>query len=712
MRLYRETATIQWELLVCEAFRYLVLSCHMNAVEFIAKWKHAELKERSAAQEHFIDLCRLLGHPTPAEADPTGASFCFEKGGEKLGGGNGFADVWKKGFFGWEYKGAGKDLRSAYCQLLTYVKAIDNPPLLVVSDIESIIVHTNFTNAPTVTHTIPLDRMADPASLTVLHALFFDPEKLRPEITRDAITRDAAVRFAEVARSMRERGLDPVAVAHFLNRIVFCLFAEDTGLLPQGLFTRIVASAGNDLARLAKLLRQLFDAMAKGGDFGTERIRYFNGSLFDSDDVLELTHSELRSIASAASLDWEEIDPTIFGTLFERGLDPATRAQLGAHFTGREDIESVVDAVVMPPLRRDWAETRQTVCNLLTYGKKSGVGSRLSEVGGRKSPESHCPISDSRPPTPDSRSSVSGSRLRKIRLEAESLTQAFLTRLQGVKVLDPACGSGNFLYVTLLRLKDLEKDVMIFSVENGLSPFLTLIGPWQLYGIELNPFAYDLAQMTVWIGWLQWRIRNGLNAPDEPVLKKLAGNFRNGDAILRRATDGQGAGEPEWPAVDFIVGNPPFLGDKMMRRELGDAYVNELRSLYEGRIPGQSDLCCYWFEKARAHIESGKCKRAGLLATQGIRGGANREVLNRIKKTGDIFWAVSDKDWVLDGANVHISIVAFDDGKEETKTLDRQSVKSINPNLSAGANTAGGRASQVERRNMLYRNHQKGTPGH
>jgi hypothetical protein len=288
-------------------------------------------------------------------------------------------------------------------------------------------------------------------------------------------------------------------------------------------------------------------------------------------------------------------------------------------------------------------------------------------------------------------------------MESESLIHAFLVRLQNVKVLDPACGSGNFLYVTLQALKDLEKEVIVYSMENGLGSFLPLVGPWQLYGIEINPYAHDLAQMTVWIGWLQWIRANGFGSPNEPILRAIPGNFQCRDAILDRGTGvspvdhGRDAHatpsepacgepvEPEWPRVDFIVGNPPFLGGNRIRKELGDAYVENLFALYAGRVPAFADLCCYWFEKARAHIAAGGCRRAGLLATQGIRGGANREVLKRIKETGDIFWAVADRDWIQDGASVHVSLAAFDGGEETARTLDGRAVATINPDLTSAA---------------------------
>jgi len=630
----------------------------VHAAEFIAKWRKVELKERSAAQEHFLDLCRMLGHPTPAEADPTGETFCFEKGAEKHGGGDGFADVWKKDFFGWEYKGKHKDLSAAYDQLLLYRDALANPPLLVVCDLDRIVVHTNFTKTVSAAHEIPLERLGDPRSLEILRAVFFDPEKLRPGKTSVAITQEAAQHFADMAESMRKRGLDSAEVAHFLDRVVFCLFAEDIGLLPNQIFTRITEKAGGDPAKFGRFLAQLFAAMATGGEFGLETILHFNGNLFDGATVPDLVADEVARITASARLDWSAVEPSIFGTLFERGLDPAKRSQLGAHFTGKEDIDVLVEAVVMQPLRREWDETRQIVETLLATGKKK-------------------PGAAPAPLSPAARKKAMG--------EAEALIQRFMTRLQAVKVLDPACGSGNFLYVALQKLKDLEKTVYLHSMESGLASFFPMVGPWQLYGIELNPYAHDLAQMTVWIGWLQWLKFNGFGSPEEPILRAMSANFRCQDAILD-LSDPEHPKEPDWPKVDFIVGNPPFLGGNRIRKELGGDYVDTLFKVYKDRVPAFGDLCCYWFEKARAHVEKGGCKRAGLLATQGIRGGANREVLKRIKESGDIFWAVSDQDWILDGATVHVSIAAFDNGSEETRTLDGKTVATINPDLTCAAN--------------------------
>ena len=651
----------------------------MNVSGFVSKWKNVQLTERSAAQQHFIDLCDLLEHPRPADADPAGEWFTFEKGAAKSAGGDGFADVWKRGFFGWEYKGKHKDLDAAYQQLLQYRESLENPPVLVVCDMERIIVRTNFTNTATATHEISLEKLDAPRSLEILRAVFFDPERLKPGATSEAITTDAAQRVAEVAQALRGRGLPAEDVAHFLDRIVFCLFAEDVGLLPRRLLTRILEQTEGIPGAFAQVVGQLFQAMAHGGFFGADAIRHFDGNLFNAGPVLSLTRGEMRAISRAAALDWGAVDPSIFGTLFERGMDPEKRSQLGAHYTSREDIETLVEPVVMQPLRREWAEVRETVTYLLATGEKP-AGTRPPSpplwggLGGEcPGPPNSGGLGGQQPKL------LSGARLQKARDEADAILHRFLTRLTQVKVLDPACGSGNFLYVTLQKLKDLEKEAIVFGMANHLSGLLPLVGPWQLYGIEVNPYAFDLAQMTVWIGYLQWTRANGFSLADEPLLR-AGSNFQCKDAILDLA-DPENPREPEWPRVDYIVGNPPFLGGKKLRSELGDEYVDRLFVLWRGRVPAEADLCCYWFEKARGHLEAGGCKRAGLLATQGIRGGANREVLKRIKASGDIFFAESDRPWILDGANVHVSMVAFDDRAEQHRVLDGSVVTAIAPNL-------------------------------
>lgn len=635
----------------------------MNVHEFIYKWSKVALTERSASQQHFLDLCEVVGHGKPAELDPEGDSFTFEKGAAKYGGGRGWADVWKRGFFAWEYKGRDKDLSAAYDQLLRYREALENPPLLVVCDMDRLVVHTNFTGRPTVVHEIPLQELARPEQLEIVQAIFHDPERLQPGTTREAITLEAASRFAEIAQTMRARGLDPQAVARFLDRIVFLFFAQSIRiLLPEGVVPRILNNSRDSPELFTRLLSGLFREMAQGGFYGADKIRHFNGNLFADDFVLTPTREELEKIYRAGRLDWSAIDPSVLGTLFERGLDPDKRSQLGAHYTSREDIETLVEPVVMQPLRREWTEIRRVVENVLATGKKEPNEKdreKIVEAG------------------------LQGPALRKARYEADLLLRRFWERLGHVKVLDPACGSGNFLYVTLQKLKDLEKETILYAMSKGFSGLLPLVGPWQLYGIEINPYAFELAQMSIWIGHLQWIRDNGFGEPDSPVLRPME-SFKCMDAILD-LSDPENPKEPDWPAVDFIVGNPPFLGDKRMRAQLGDTYAILLRNVYAGRLPAQSDLCCYWFEKAREMVQQSQAWRVGLLATQAIRGGLNRTALLRIKETGDIFYAESDRPWILEGAQVHVSMVAFDDGSENLKVLDGQPVVSINANLTHNA---------------------------
>ncbi|MCC6626919.1 MAG: class I SAM-dependent DNA methyltransferase, partial [Chloroflexi bacterium] len=371
--------------------------------------------------------------------------------------------------------------------------------------------------------------------------------------------------------------------------------------------------------------------------------------------VLDLTAADLAILETAARLDWGSIEPAILGTLFERSLEPDKRSQLGAHYTGQDDIRRVVEPVLMAPLRRRWDAVRAAA--------EATIARREAAT------------------TP-------GTRARHQQALRAALL-GFSDELAAVRVLDPACGSGNFLYVALKALLDLEKEVSLFGALNGLPAFFPQVGPHQLHGIETNVYAHQLASVVVWIGYLQWLDAAGFGIPSDPILRPLT-TIQHRDAILDHDEQGRPV-EPAWPVVDVIIGNPPFLGDKKMRAELGDQYVDDLRRLYEGRVPGGADLVCYWFEKARAQIEAGHAKRVGLLATNSIRGGANRAVLDRVVASGGIFWAESDRPWVLDGAAVRVSMVGFDGGAEQSRALDGGAVPSINADLTAAADltTAG-----------------------
>ena len=326
----------------------------MTPAEFIRKWGDSTLRERQGAQSHFNDLCALIGEPTPTEDDPFGERYCFERGAEKVGGGDGWADVWRRGCFGWEYKGKHKDLGAALRQLQAYALDLQNPPYLVVSDMERIVVHTNWTNTVSRRLEFSLDDLHEPGKLDQLRDVFRGSERLRPGTSPQQLTHDAAERFGGLGRRLQERGHDPRAVAHFLNRVIFCLFAEHAGILVGKPFVRMV-KALQARPRLAKQqFEALFATMGEGGFFGADAVLRFNGGLFDDARALPLESDDLRLIAdSAAEHDWAEIDPAIFGTLFEEALKAERkRAALGAHYTDRDKILKIVEPVIARPLLR------------------------------------------------------------------------------------------------------------------------------------------------------------------------------------------------------------------------------------------------------------------------------------------------------------------------------------------------------------------------
>ena len=558
----------------------------------------------------------------------------------------------------------------------------------MVCDFDRYIVRTNFNGTVQEVHEFTNAEIDRPENLRILRALFVDPEFLKPQRTTAQVTKDLATQIAEVARSLQSRESVELAdarsrkevnvaqkknlrIARFLNRIVFCFFAEDTGLLPKSLFTEIAKAGIDDPQLFAETLEKLFAVMATGGTFGKDKIRHFNGHLFEEASVFELTEAELRQLAGAGEADWQFIEPSIMGTLFERALDENQRAQLGAHYTSEADIKTLVEPVLMQPLRREWSEIKGRLAPAYVKGK--GTAADRDRLAG------------------------------------------FQKKLSSITVLDPACGSGNFLYVSLHLLLGLEKEVVTFATQLNFT-LKPLISIQQLKAIEINPYAFELAQVSVQIGYLQWRRDNGFDNDRTPVLQNLDGfqnedallvpHFRNKAKSLKEAQAGEHTGddalkfytERDWPECHAIVGNPPFLGGSKLWEELGRHYQKELWKTYDGRVPGFADLCCYWFEKARQQIEQRKCSRAGLLATQGIRGGANRDVLKRIKETGDIFFAESDRDWILAGAAVNVSMIGFDDGSETTRTLDGKIVPVIHPNLTA--NTADVTSAEFLRDNL------------
>ncbi len=637
----------------------------MTPQQFIAKWETASLSEKSAYQQHFLDLCELLGVQKPADADPHGEWYTFEYGLTKSKGGHGWADVWKRGYFGWEYKGKHKDLTAAYDQLLQYREALENPPLLVVCDLNRFEVHTNFTGTIKQVHAFDLAGLEDPRHLDVLRRLFTEPQSLKPGDTPAAVTEHIAGLFGHIADALRARNIDASAAAHFLMKLMFCMFAEDVGLLTREgkLFSRVLKSSKSEPQKLSKNLRELFTAMSEGGDFWGEDVLHFNGGLFADAEVIDLLPAEIQKVVDANIPDWSNVEPSVFGTLFERTLDPGKRSQIGAHYTSRADIETLLEPVVMQPLRREWQSVRDQCEQLAADAAKA---------------------------------KTAATKKKKLAARDKAL-RAFVERLAHVTILDPACGSGNFLYVALHLLLDLEKQVISYAARQGIGLF-PRVRPTQLAGIEINPFAQELASVVIWIGYLQWMRHNGFNPPNDPVLEPIE-SIRRMDAILD-LTDPEHPIEPEWPEAEFIVGNPPFLGGSRMWDELGREYQQSLWKCFSQRVPGSADLCCYWFDKALRQITSGKTRRAGLLATQGIRGGANREVLARIKELGDIFFAESDRDWILDGASVHVSMIGFDRHEETSRQLDGTPVTEIFSNLTSVVDVT--RAKVLSRKQICF----------
>ncbi len=451
----------------------------MTPQQFIAKWQRVNLSERSACQQHFLDLCDLLDQPKPADADPDGQWYTFERGVKKTEGGDGWADVWMRGHFGWEYKRRHKDLAAAYKQLVDYREDLENPPLLVVCDMDRFEVHTNFTATRKRVYAFDLEGLAQPANLDILRKLFTDPDALRPDVRAEAITKDAAERLGDLAKRLRMRkGVSAQRAAHFLMKLMFCMFGERIGLLPSKLFGRLLETAKANPAMLTRRLESLFKTMADGGDFGAEVVPHFNGGLFADNDVVPLTGPEINTLASVNAYDWSNVEPSIFGTLFERHFDPDKESLIGAHYTRREDIVTLVEPVVMAPLRREWQELkRKCEENLWPKVVKAvkAQGQATKDAGAKQSPQ---------------------------RKAFDRAIRNFVERLAHVTVFDPACGSGNFLYVAINLLLDLEKEVITYAAAHGLS-LIPHVRPTQLSGLEVNRFAQQLAQVVIWIGYLQ-----------------------------------------------------------------------------------------------------------------------------------------------------------------------------------------------------------------
>ncbi len=591
----------------------------MSPTAFVAKWLGSNFGEKQASQEMFLDICGILGHPTPGDYGDKDV-FTFEK---PVPGG--VPDAYLEGRFGWEFKGGDADLDGAMNQLLRYQVHLKTPPLLIVSSFNTIRIRTNFPGMETVLYEVPVAELARQANLAKLRNAFYDPDQLRPGRTVDQVTRETADLFQAIVEDMEQRTGDSENLARYLNQIVFCLYAEDAGLLPGNPFSEIVRGHNHNPELFDEAIRNLFGQMATGGLFGAVKIARFNGDLFSNTDTVELSGTALLRLEEATRKNWRNIEPSIFGTLFERALDASKRAHLGAHYTSADDIMLVVEPVVMAPLRREWESVQQEVGNLLSDGHDDAARVRL---GG------------------------------------------FQQRLFEVEVLDPACGSGNFLYLALRSLLDLEREVIDFAAMNGWTGLTPTVKPDQMRGLEVNPYATELARTALWIGYIQWHQNNGFPYDHSPIYPPLCpskgptpflpatarGIHRNRSG---RRLSSSSATRPSWAGNSFA---PTWAMSTLMR----------------------CSVCTTGGCQPRPTWSATGSRRPGICWTGNARSGANRNVLRRIKESGDIFLAWSDQPWVLEGAAVHTSIVGFDDGSETVRELDGETVGSINANLTEG----------------------------
>ena len=691
---------------------------------FFKRWQRTGGSERANYQMFISELCALLGVPLPdpARDDTRDNAYVFERhitfahgDGSRTAG---FIDCYRRGHFVLEAKRI-KDgeqrlargsktvhttMLAARNQAESYARALPalegRPPLLLVLDVGHLIeVFADFscsgatyTPFPDVAgHRITLAELcADtPAGAAVrarLRTAWLDPMSLDPSRISAKVTRQVADLLATLARDLGQAGHEAHSVTAFLTRCLFCMFAEDVGLLPcdekgEGAFIGLLRRFALQPERLTPMLRGLWITMDQGGfsDRLGEKLLRFNGKLFKGSDapdyVLALDRDQLAQLTRAAEMNWRDVEPAIFGTLLERALDPGERHALGAHYTPRAYVERLVLPTVIEPLRADWTDVQAAALLL----------AREAEA-------------------------LEGKKRNDLQAQAQHEVRQFHHRLCTTRVLDPACGSGNFLYVTLEHLKRLEAEVLDFLATLGdTRGRLDLEGETvtlqQLRGIELNPRAAALAELVLWIGWLQWQIRSfGNRSVAEPVVHDY-GNIECRDAVLawdERLPALDAAGQPiarwdgktfkphpvtgeavpddsaqtpqwryvnprraEWPQADFIVGNPPFIGDKRIRLALGDGYVDALRKVWT-EVPDSAEFVMYWWQRGAEAVRAGSAHRLGLITTNSLRQTFNRRVVQAAlaENSAHLVFAIPDHPWVdsAEGAAVRIAMTVLAPG--------------------------------------------------
>lgn len=669
------------------------------ASAFITRWSGVTASELATAQSFVIDLCALLGldkpHPTPEQ------DYMFERPVTFLHGDGstspGRIDCYRRGHFVLEAKkfkapthtkGFDDGLLRARSQAEGYARALPategRPPFLLVVDVGTVIeVYAEFSQSGATYTPYPDPRshrlqLADLARSEVrerLRRIWTAPHSLDPARISAQVTREVAALLARLSQSLeaslgfrQKVDLSPVnteqhapeIVANYLTRCLFSMFAEDVGLLPAGAFQGLLQAHRADAATLQHMLRILWADMDRGGFCAAlaKNVMHFNGKLFKGAQhehySLLLSAEQIDLLIEAARANWREVEPAIFGTLLERALDPTERHALGAHYTPRAYVERLVLPTVITPLRREWADARAAAL-ALTY-EADALEANAPQV---KAKADFAALDRHQ------------AAVRALRKEALQHINSFLHRLCTVRVLDPACGSANFLYVTLEHLKRLEGEVLnqlgdLGQTQDALDLGNETVTLQQLRGIELNERAAALAELVLWIGYLQWHIRSRGNAAvAEPVVHNY-GNIECRDAVLtwdsmelayddsgqlRSRWDGRtfkshpvtgemvpdeaaqvpqwqyrGARRADWPQADFIVGNPPFIGNKRMREALGDGYVEALRGAWPA-VPESADFVMYWWHHAAQLVGTGQLERMGLITTNSLTMIFNRRVV-------------------------------------------------------------------------------------
>lgn len=575
--------------------------------------RHVKGDEKGEAQIFLDHLFRAFGQKGSLDVGGT-AEMRIRKADED-GGGTSFADyVWKPVVL-IEMKKRGTDLSKHYRQAFDYwVRLVpDRPQYVVLCNFDEFWVY-DFNNQ--------IDSPKDKVKLGELPEkwgplAFLFPTKEKPTFgnDREKVTREAADRLALCFKKLIARKVERGLAQRFILQSLVALFSEDIGLLPRYMLGTLLADCHKP-ADSYDLIGGLFEAMntpdsPTGGRY--KSVRYFNGGIFANPARLELYEDELNQLKASSASDWSKVSPDIFGALFQDSMDAEERHAYGAHFTSPIDILKIIGPTITQP----WEAAIQAA-------KNAGQ------------------------------------------------LNALLERLTTLRVLDPACGSGNFLYLAYREMKRLESLIRqrLTSDFPGEQPQLIHVNARQFFGMDINPFAVELAKVTLMIA--RKLAIDELHIADEKdlPLDNLDGNFRIGDALLTTlVTDGEGddsdiyagAIRTPWPEADVIIGNPPFLGAKRLKPERGAAYVNAIRKMYK-QVPGMADYCVYWFRRAHDHLPACTMAdplvgRGGLVGTQNVRNNQSRiGGLDHIVKTGRITEAVDNQPWSGD-AHVHVSIV-------------------------------------------------------